>query len=256
MKLGVQLFGCAPLLRDDPEAFLRKLKEMGYDLVEPCVSFGGLSTPFSWDFSALPEYKAMTDRLGLDLDSCHAFAKEFWNCVPDMAEAARIAGFKRFVVGWRGEITRENVEAFARHCAETAAALSEHGLELWLHNNAQEIAGELDGVSVYEWVLRYCKGSLGAQVDTGWVVCGGRKLKDYLDGIGEYVRSIHHKDVAALTDANGRTDNVALGKGIVDTEFAFRMAQERGLSQIVDQDNSLSDFADDLRQSVVYLRSL
>ena len=87
MKLGVQLFGCAPLLRDDPEAFLRKLKEMGYDLVEPCVSFGGLSTPFSWDFSALPEYKAMTDRLGLDLDSCHAFAKEFWNCVPDMAVA-------------------------------------------------------------------------------------------------------------------------------------------------------------------------
>ena len=256
MKLGVQLFGCTPFFRENPEAFLKKVKDMGYNAVEPCVAFGDLSVPFAWNASELPRFHSMTQKLGLELDSCHAFAVEFWNHVPEMVEAARLYGFGRFVVGWRGEITREGVEAFARHCADTAAALSKHGLELWLHNNAQEIAGELDGISVYEWILRFCKGRLGAQVDTGWVVCGGRDLKEYLNGMGEYVRSVHHKDVAALTGENGRTDNVALGQGIVDTDFAFRFAGERGLSQIVDQDNSLGDFVDDLRKSAAYLRSL
>ena len=48
MKLGVQLFGCMKYFNADPEGFLTQLKERGYDVVEPCVSFGDAAIPFAW----------------------------------------------------------------------------------------------------------------------------------------------------------------------------------------------------------------
>ncbi len=40
MKLGVQLFGSMYLYHKDPAGYLGKLKEAGYDVIEPCVLFG------------------------------------------------------------------------------------------------------------------------------------------------------------------------------------------------------------------------
>ena len=129
----------------------------------------------------------------------------------------------------------------------------ERGLELWLHNNAQEIADKLNGISAYEYILRACGGKLGAQVDTGWVACGGEDVAAFLERNADYVRSIHHKDVVALSD---KPDNVALGQGVVDPRIAFDFAVRNGLGQIVDQDNTLGSLTDDLRVSADFLRTL
>ena len=255
MKLGVQLFGCMKLYNEDPEGFLRAVREAGYALVEPCVCFGA-DLPFAWSSAALETHVRRAAAHGLAVDSCHVFSREFWKIVPELIEAAEKCGFKRFVVGWNGAPEREALDAFAGHCAETADALAEKGLELWLHNNAKEIADKIDGISAYEYILRACGGRLGAQVDTGWVVCGGEPLEPFLARNEAYIRSIHHKDVRALTDAEGRTDNVALGRGIVDCETAYAFAAARGLGQIVDQDNSLGSILDDLAASAAYLNAL
>lgn len=37
MKFGVQLFGPGNLCRSNPESFFKKLAEIGYQLIEPCV---------------------------------------------------------------------------------------------------------------------------------------------------------------------------------------------------------------------------
>lgn len=252
MGYGVQLYGGMELFNKDPKAFMKALKEMGYDVIEPCLLLEGEPQYFMWTLEKLPEYVSMAKELDLGFDSCHAFAPEFWNCVPQMVKAAEIAGFKRFVLGFGGPFTEEGVAEFAAHCMEAADALAEHGLELWLHNGASEIAAQVNGMSAYEAVLHSCGGKVGAQVDTGWVVCGGMALEDFFARSGKYVRSVHHKDVAVPGDAY----NVAVGTGIVKPEMPHAFAREKNLPQLVDQDNSAGDLMKDLAVGVAYLKNL
>lgn len=255
MKLGIQMFGPHKLYNADPEGFLAQLKERGYSVIEPCVIFGDMPLPV-WKASEIELHADRVHALGLEVDSFHTFAGEFWNMVPEHVEVCRKAGFKHVVLGYRTEFTRENADAFIAHAIEMADALAEHGIGLWLHNSWQEIRAKIDGISYYEYILRGCGGKLGAQVDTGWVVCGGEDLMEFLNRNECYVQSIHHKDVASLLNEENRTDNVALGVGIVDTKAAFEFGKARGLLQLVDQDFSLREFIDDLTQSAAYLHGL
>ena len=255
MQLGAQLFGSMKLYHQDPDAFLSALAAAGYTQVEPCVGLGEMALPFAWPQAELAAHVSRAADKGLGVDSCHVFAAAFWEAVPAMAAVAREHGFRRFVVGWRGAIEREAVDRFARRCRETALALEKEGLALWLHNNAAEIAAKIDGLSAYEYILRACEGHLGAQVDTGWVAVGGEDVAAFLERNAPFVRSIHHKDLAALTD-DPIPANVALGRGIVDPRVAYGFAAARGLGQIVDQDNSLGDIREDLAASAEFLLSL
>lgn len=255
MKLGIQMFGPGRFYFENPENFLAQLKERGYTVIEPCVLFGDAPLPV-WKAADVQLHADRVHGLGMEVDSFHTFAGEFWKMVPEHVEVCRKAGFKRVVLGYREAFTRENADAFIAHSIEMADALAEHGIEVWLHNSWQEIREKIDGISYYEYILRGCGGKVGAQVDTGWVVCGGEDLIEFLNRNEPYVRSIHHKDVASMLDEQNRTDNVPLGTGIVDTKGAYEFGKARGLMQLVDQDFSLGVFIDDLAQSAAYLNGL
>lgn len=257
MEYGVQMFGSNKIFFADPKTYIESIAKMGYKQLEPCMVLKGDTLPFAWNWENIETYAAMAKEHGLTLDSVHFFAPEFWNCVPEMKKAAQIAGFRRFVLGYRGEFTKEALDEFAAHCIETADALAECGMELWIHNNAREIAAQVDGMSAYEYLLRRCGGKLGAQVDTGWVACGGRNMEAFLEENAEYIRSIHHKDIeAVLTEDLRKVINVALGKGVVSAKYAHDFAVKHALGQVVDQDNSAGDIMADLDESVQYLASL
>jgi len=256
MKYGVQMFGSNKIFFADPAAYIEKIAKMGYAQLEPCMVLKGDALPFAWNWDNIEKYSALAKANGLELDSVHFFAPEFWLCVPEMKKAASIAGFKRFVLGYRGEFTKEALDVFAAHVVETADALSRDGLELWIHNNAPEIAAQVEGMSAYEYLLRACGGKLGAQVDTGWVACGGRNMEAFLEENAAYIRSIHHKDIEAVTEDLRKVINVALGKGCVSAKYAHDFAVRHGLGQVVDQDNSAGDIMADLAGSVVYLKKL
>lgn len=256
MRLGIQLFGCMKLYNENPDDFLTRLYERGYRVIEPCVSFGDTAIPFAWHAAGIDAHVQRAAKIGLELDSFHSFAGEFWKLIPEHIAACKQAGFKRVVLGYRDAFTREAADAFSAHVIEFADALAEQDIDVWLHNSWQEIAAKIDGVSAYEYILRACSGKLGAQVDTGWVVCGGEDLPEFLRRNEAYVRSIHHKDVGSLLRSDNTTDNLPLGAGIVDTAAAFAFAKERSLPQLVDQDSSLGDLLDDLAQSAKYISSL
>ena len=256
MTYGVQLFGGMNLFNQNPQAVMAALKDMGYDVIEPCLSLDGEVLPFMWSMEKLPEYVAMARALGLSFDSCHVFAPDFSACVPQMVKAAEIAGFRRFVLGFAGPFTEEGVAAFVARCTETAGELKKHGLELWLHNVGPETAAQVNGMSAYEVVLHCCGGCLGAQVDTGWLVAGGVAPETFFARSGEYVRSIHHKDIAVVPASFDETINVPVGQGIVPPGMAYRFAKERSLPQLVDQDSSAGDLMKDLAEAVAFLKKM
>ena len=256
MKTGIQIFGCKHLYHADPDGFLDRIQSAGYDIIEPCVLFGDMPAELGWRSEDMQAHVDRLEKHHLALSSAHIFAKDFSAIVPELIDAARLGGIRQYVVGYRGPFERQAVQEFADKCVATAIQLSAAGIELWLHNSWQEIAAKLDGMSVYEWILAHCDGKLGAQVDTGWVVCGGEDLQPFLERNRRFIRSIHHKDVAAPLNADGWTPNVPLGTGIVDTRLAFSFGKALGLSQIVDQDHSAGDFLADLAQSARYLDAL
>lgn len=249
--IGVQLYGSTYLFRKDPGSWIRALAEAGYDALEPCVRVDGERHDFAWDPDELPRFASLAREAGLALPSCHLFTEDLVRTVPKCAELAEKYGFRSFVVGFSGEISRERLDAFARTTREAGKAFREAGLELWLHNNAPEIREKADGVSAYEYLLRSSDGFLGAQVDTGWVLCGGEDVMAFLGRNRDLVRSVHHKDIAAPAED---PVNVALGTGAVDPKGPYDFAAEGGLYQVVDQDNSREDFLRDLRDSLRILR--
>ena len=198
MKLGVQLFGSMPLYNADPAGFLAQLRAAGYETVGPCAVFGPLPPRFGWPAAAFEEHWQRAKSLGLDVESVHLFAADFSQHTEAILSLAKTFGIRAFVVGLNGPFTREAAQAFAAKCLGLADALAPLGTQLWLHNNAAEIRAKFEDLSVYETVLRLCGGKLGAQVDTGWVVCGGEPLAPFLARNAAFIRSIHHKDIRSI----------------------------------------------------------
>lgn len=256
MKLGVQLYGSMALYNEDPAGYLGKLKAAGYEVIEPCVLFGGVPPRFGWPASDFAKHAALVKDHGQQVCSVHIFAQDFSEHTGEIVQLAKEFGVKAFVVGFNGPFTQEGVNDFAQKCLALIHALEPMGAELWLHNNAAEIRAQVEGVSAYEAVLRRCGGKLGAQVDTGWVVCGYADLAAFLESNVQYIRSIHHKDVAAVAEDPRETRNTPLNEGIVDNKAAYDFAGQHGLGQIVDLDNSAGDFVQDLAASAAYLHGL
>lgn len=256
MKLGVQLFGSMDLYQKDPAGYLGKLKEVGYDVIEPCVLFGDVPPQFGWPVEDFSRHAALVKDHGQEVHSAHIFARDFSEHTEEIVRLAKDFRIKAFVVGFNGPFTEEGVDDFSGKCLALIDALEPAGAALWLHNNAAEIRAQVGGVSAYEAVLRRCGGKLGAQVDTGWVVCGYADLPTFLERNAPYIRSIHHKDVAAVTEDPRETKNAPIGGGIVETHAAYVFAVKHNLGQIVDLDNSAGDFVEDLAKSAAYLRGL
>jgi len=80
MKYGVQIFGCLKEFRDNPDEFFKKLSEIGYSQIEPCVLFGDTTNvppqflPLLWKPEEVPEFVEMMKKYDLTLTSCHVFA--------------------------------------------------------------------------------------------------------------------------------------------------------------------------------------
>lgn len=256
MKLGVQLFGSMGLYNSDPAGYLGRLKKAGYDIIEPCVLFGDVPPAFGWPAADFSKHLALVHENGQELYSAHIFAKDFSEHTDELVNLAERFGVKAFVVGFNGPFTEDAVQDFSRKCLALIDALEPLGTELWLHNNAAEIRSKIGGVSAYEAVLRRCGGKLGAQVDTGWVVCGREDLSEFLARNETYIRAIHHKNVAAVEEDTLKTQNTPLGQGIVDDAAAYTFAVKNGLPQFVDLDNSAGDFIQDLAVSADYLCEL
>lgn len=251
--LGIQMFGCAKLFRADPEGFLRKAREMGYTSLEPCILPEEREVPFAWNSREAGHFADLVKAQGLTIDSFHLFSPDPFADPDRVIRTARSVGARAVVLGVRCGYDEGSAAEYAQRCAGLADALKEHGLELWLHNGAPDIAARIGDVSVYEYILRLCGGRVGAQVDTGWAVCGGEELAAFLERNEAYIRCIHHKDVAAVPGPGEAPDCVPPRLGIVDDAAACRFALAKGLPQVVDQDNARGDLYDDMKEFAEYL---
>ena len=242
MYLGAQLFGVLANTTLDPAEALKRLRDIGYTHVEPCLALEPLGGPERaiWPLSDFDGYMRMIADLGLQVDTVHIFGSRLNARADALCGLARRWGIRGFVVK-----VPENADALRLHETSVAwltlaDALKAAGACLLIHNEAADIAGKRDGKTLCEAMLDLCQGRVGLQVDAGWAMKGGEAPLAFLRRNRDRVRSVHFKDF----DAAGNP--VTVGEGVLPLMDCFAFARAFGLPQIVDQDSFTGDVFGDL----------
>ena len=230
MVFGTQLFG---ILVDQPTGtleMLKKLKELGYGAVEPCVALDPVPGmehviwPVAWFQEHLEEIRG----LGLEVFSCHLFAGNLLRHGEELVALAR-RGIRHFVLKSPEELTAESLQQASLTYMRLADLLEGTGAKVLLHNEKADIEAKFGGRTAYEYLLDLCLGKVFAQVDAGWVQAGGEDPGALLWRNTGRVLSLHYKDFK-----EGK--QVPPGTGEVDSMACAAFARAMGIPQLLDQD--------------------
>ena len=88
------------------------------------------------------------------------------------------------------------------------------------------------------------------QLDLGWCAAGGEDPIAFFKRNEGRVESVHFKDFVkpGISDSD-----VAIGSGSIDSISAIRIAQQRGLPMLIDQD-AYDDIRVDLKKSLDFIK--
>lgn len=252
MRFGVQLYGLSEVFKKAPEACLKRLSEMGYGWIEPCVTLenGDWTGGAAWTEDDFAVYMPDIKKYHLAVESCH-ISFECWDGAGEkMVEFGRQYGIRQFVCPCPADVTQDAYETFAEIIMPVAEVLAREGIKLLLHNGANEIRVKFGNQTAYEWLLKRCGGMIGAQPDLGWILNGGEDPEEFLWKNKGLIWSIHYKDMDKCRC------ETSLGTGTLDVTACFQFARAKELIQYVDQDASKGDFLDDLHHSIQCLKLL
>ena len=242
MYLGAQLFGVLANTSIPPAEALKKLRDMGYTHVEPCLALEPLGAweQVIWPLSDFGGYMETVAALGLKVDTVHIFGGSL-NAHADMlcglAKRWRIQGFVVKIPENADEIILHETSIAWLTLAD---ALKEAGCSLLLHNEAADIAEKVNGRTLCETMLGLCQGRVGLQADVGWAMQGGEEPLAFLRRNRDLVKSVHFKDF----DAVGKPATV--GEGVLPLMDCFAFARAYGLPQIIDQDSFTGGVFEDM----------
>ncbi|MBP5305671.1 MAG: PD40 domain-containing protein [Lachnospiraceae bacterium] len=256
MRFGVNLFGSTVEFTKDKEGFLKKISELGYRYVEPCISF--IDAPglreHAWSLTELKENYDLLKKYGLKINSVHVFSADIKNDAAALADLAGEYDIKQFICPLMvKEQTKEAYEGLIPVLSSVSDTLKEAGAELLLHNSENESKARIEGVSAYEWVLHKLKGKAYAQPDVGWLYAGGTDPEEFLWRNEDQIRSLHYKDFKKTGDT---FTEVAIGTGDIDMMAAFQFARYAEVIQISDQDSAATTMLADLESTAGKFRML
>lgn len=243
MRYGVQMYGLNPIFLKDKEAFLKRITAAGFRYMEPCVTLSpipGLEDRV-WLPADFASNRPLLQKYGVKTNSCHVFTQNILEDLPGLIPLAKENGIRQLVLPCPKQIN----PAVSIDLTRAGDALREQGMELLLHNDRGD-----DG---YEWLLKACGDSVGAQADVGWLLHNGIDPEAFLWRNRDKVRSLHYKDFRQTPD--GLKEN-AIGKGLVDMTACFQFARAAEIIQIMDQDGSDGDFLADVDAAGSLLQSL
>lgn len=233
MYFGLQMYGVAKEWKKDPETFLKKIREAGYRQIEPCLAFRADAGDFGfWTQKDLEKAMPMLEKYQIEVHAVHVFldAYHYENELALLVELAKRYQISWFVVKSPSQLTRDVLDETAAKYREIAEHLEKAGAGLLIHNEKEDICIRVNGKTAYEYLLDACGPNVGAEVDTGWMYCGGLDPEEFLWAHADRVKAVHYKD-AKITGLEA-----PLGKGLVDLKACFQFARANGALQIVDMD--------------------
>lgn len=233
MYFGVQMYGVSKEWKQDPEGFLKKIYEAGYRQIEPCLGFRVDARDYGfWIPEDLEQAMPLLAKYHIEVHAVHIFLDEYHyeRELAILTELAQKYHISWFVVKSPARLTKDVLDETAARYRELAEELEKAGAGLLIHNEKEDICIRVNGKTAYEYLLEACGEKVGAEVDVGWMYCGGVDPEEFLWAHADRVKVVHYKDMKITGQ------EAPLGKGMVDLKACFQFARANGALQIVDMD--------------------
>ena len=233
MYFGVQMYGVSKEWKQDPEGFLKKIYEAGYRQIEPCLGFRVDARDYGfWIPEDLEQAMPLLAKYHIEVHTVHIFLDEYHyeRELAILTELAQKYHISWFVVKSPERLTKDVLDETAARYRELAEELEKAGAGLLVHNEKEDICIRVNGKTAYEYLLEACGEKVGAEVDAGWMYCGGVDPEEFLWAHADRVKAVHYKDMKITGQ------EAPLGKGMVDLKACFQFARANGALQIVDMD--------------------
>ena len=233
MYFDVQTYGVSKEWKQDPEGFLKKIYEAGYRQIEPCLGFRVDARDYGfWIPEDLEQAMPLLAKYHIEVHAVHIFLDEYHyeRELAILTELAQKYHISWFVVKSPARLTKDVLDETAARYRELAEELEKAGAGLLIHNEKEDICIRVNGKTAYEYLLEACGEKVGAEVDAGWMYCGGVDPEEFLWAHADRVKAVHYKDMKITGQ------EAPLGKGMVDLKACFQFARANGALQIVDMD--------------------
>ena len=226
--IGIQLYSVLDAVRENPQASIEKLADMGYNAFE-LVQWGGDTTVFGLQPE---EFKAICDQYGAKIISTHSSIQEDpsreveimqnWR---KLFEIQKACGGKYFVIpSYSAEYTEAGIKQMADYFNKVGKIAAEYGLKLGYHNHSGEFQNLKDSDKVmWEYLVENTDPEYVLfELDVYWCAKGGKDPVEYLKKYPNRIEMLHIKD-----------DFVIGASGDIDFEAIFNQYYANGMSDYV-----------------------
>ena len=253
MKLGAQLYTVRVFTKtpEDIEKTLRKIKSMGFDVVQ-ISGFGPMDPHKLGD---------LVHELDLDVCITHSSYDRIVGDLDNLIEEHRMMGCDAIGIGsmpqkFRG--SAEGVEAFIKEMIPVAKKLADAGMSFGYHNHNFEFM-RFDGRLLMDRLIEDSPKEFGFILDTYWLQAGGVTPSDYIRKTAGRMKVCHFKDMQIVPDEKGRASQLftEVGEGNLNLADCMKACVESGVSHIViEQDICPGDPFESLAVSYKNLKKL
>ena len=239
-RVGVQLYSVRDAMGKDPAGTLKKLKEGGFKNVE----HASYTDRKFYGYSAT-DFKKLLNDTGLNMPSGHTVMtaqdwdtgkKDFTDKWKYTIEDAATVGQSYVISPWLDEKLRTDMDGLKQFmvqfnkCGELCKA---HGMKFGYHNHDFEFSTMVEGMQLYDYILKNTDASLVAQqLDTGnmYGVPGSDVLEILKKHPGRF-ELMHVKD-EIKAESKGEMghgyESSQLGKGLMPVEEIVKAARKTG----------------------------
>jgi sugar phosphate isomerase/epimerase len=219
IPVGLELYSVRDRLKDDPQATVRAVAQMGYAGVEFYAPY------WDWNEQQTKDMRKLLDQLGIRCFSTHNdekfLAAENLDRTRDMN---LILGSKYVVQAYADPKSLDGWKRVADQLNAAAARLEPAGLHVGYHNHEAEWK-PVDGQRPLEVIARNTKKSIALQLDVGTCLEAGADPVAWIREHPGRIKSMHCKDWSR-DPAKGYA--VEFGEGIAPWKEIFAAAEGVG----------------------------
>lgn len=230
-EIGIQLYSLREAMGEAPKETIKQVGDIGYTFVEPA----GYSDGKFYGMEPA-EFKKVVNDAGMDIISSHTGqplpdsadwdkTMEWWDkCI----QAHKAVGAEYIVqpfMGEKGYNSLEGLKRYVEYFNAVGEKCQEAGIQFGYHNHDQEFTTQLEGNTVYDYMLQNTDPEkVFFQIDLYWAVEGGVDPVSYFEEYPGRFTLWHVKDEAELGES-----------GMMDFESYFQYADQSGMQyQIVE----------------------
>lgn len=264
--LGVQCFGLQKELSKDFNGTIKRIKNIGFQAIEPCIVFKkkqGKMPKNQWSLELLKEAKTVIDETDLSMYSAHIQLGLFPFWVPyekithAILDIHNMTGIKYFV--FSGMFSRaKQAKKWGKLLAKIQVDIKPFGCQVLYHNHEDEFHEiEIEGekVTALDYFFQFAGSDVLLQLDIGWAGFADDEIRT-AQQYASRIAGIHCKDfyAEAMNGSNTKfsipkTSFAPIGCGVIKTKEILEMRKEFSSFTdmvIIDQDHSGGDILEDL----------